>query len=234
MILGGRARRVVTRAVAVGAAVIFAAVPFITGSIAAAVSSVLVLAVGSLVIVGWWRPWMMVALVTGLLAVLLSTMLLGATYSPERTGSASFVEERLSETRVGALARRHRPHDPPPAHRGGHRQVLRREPGRRGRSRYPPCPPGIPRDRRGDGRRRWSPARVPGRCGRRSAQGSAAGSAATIAAVGVIVLGIHACIDYVLHFPIVPITAAALAGAAAAEGRSARTTEYRRNPSPME
>jgi O-antigen ligase len=37
--------------------------------------------------------------------------------------------------------------------------------------------------------------------------------ASIIAASSVAALGIHACVDYVLHFPLVPITAAVLAGA---------------------
>jgi len=38
-------------------------------------------------------------------------------------------------------------------------------------------------------------------------------------AVALAVLGIHACVDYVMHFPAIPVTTAALVGAATAAGR---------------
>jgi O-antigen ligase len=46
------------------------------------------------------------------------------------------------------------------------------------------------------------------------------GIRATLAAAGVTALGIHASVDYILHFPLIPITCAVLAGAASAGARA--------------
>ena len=49
-----------------------------------------------------------------------------------------------------------------------------------------------------------------------------------LGALALVALGIHACVDYILHFPAVPITAAALVGAAMADpGRSGAFMEAR-------
>ena len=88
------------RAAAIAAVAFFAAVPFVIGSVGAAVSSVAVLAVGSLVILGWWRGWGTAALLGGTLAVLLGTVALGASYVPRQTASSGIVEEGLTETRL--------------------------------------------------------------------------------------------------------------------------------------
>ncbi len=61
----------------------------------------------------------------------------------------------------------------------------------------------------------------------------AAGPDATLAAAGVAALGIHACVDYVLHFPIIPITSAVLA----VQRRRARERDRHRrrvDPNPLE
>jgi O-antigen ligase len=47
----------------------------------------------------------------------------------------------------------------------------------------------------------------------------ALGLSAVLGAVALASLGIHACVDYVLHFPAVPLTTATLVGAAGAEQR---------------
>ena len=44
------------------------------------------------------------------------------------------------------------------------------------------------------------------------------GPVGVIVAAGVAALGIHACVDYVLHFPLVPVVSAILAGAASSHG----------------
>jgi O-antigen ligase len=50
------------------------------------------------------------------------------------------------------------------------------------------------------------------------------GRGASLAAASLTAVGIHACVDYVLHFPILPMMAAALVGAAVGAGsRSVRT-----------
>jgi hypothetical protein len=57
-----------------------------------------------------------------------------------------------------------------------------------------------------------------------------------LGAVALVALGIHASIDYILHFPAVPITAAALVGAAMATPRGQRTLAQKsgRQPSNRE
>jgi O-antigen ligase len=228
MILGSTSTSWVTRAMAAGAAVIFAAVPFVTGSTAAAASALAVLVIGSLAIIGWWRSWMVIALVAGLLAILLATMLLGASYAPRREASAGFVEESLTETRFALW------HDA--------LELTSRHPGTGvGVGRFAVASPvaAADPDRRHAHQEYLEMAAETGVIGglllvalvswavvRTGLRG---GIGATLAAAGVTVLGIHACVDYILHFPIVPITSAVLAGAVTAEGRSA--TSDRDDPS---
>jgi O-antigen ligase len=212
--------------------VIFAAMPFIAGSTAAAVSALVVLVIGSLAILGWWRSWMVIALVAGLLAVLLGTILLGASYSPRRAGSGGFVEESLTETRF-ALWR-------------DALELTSRHPGTGvGVGRFSVASPvaAADPDRRHAHQEYLEMAAETGVIGglllaamiawaviRTGLRG---GIAATLAGAGVVVLGIHACVDYILHFPIVPITSAVLAGAVTAEGRPHPTEKVTR-PFPTE
>ena len=220
MVLGTTSASRVTRVVAAAAAVLFAAVPFIAGSTAAAVSALAVLVIGSLAIIGWWRSWMIVALVAGLLAVLLGTILLGASYAPRPEGSPGFVEESLSETRFALW------HDA--------LELTSRHPGTGvGVGRFSVASPvaAADPDRRHAHQEYLEMAAETGVVGGLLlvalvvwavlSTGLRGGIGATLAAAGVTLLGIHACIDYVLHFPIIPITSAVLAGAVTAEGRSA-------------
>jgi O-antigen ligase len=46
-----------------------------------------------------------------------------------------------------------------------------------------------------------------------------------LGAVALAAVGVHACVDYILHFPVVPLTAAALVGAAGAS-QNARRSEH--------
>jgi hypothetical protein len=48
-----------------------------------------------------------------------------------------------------------------------------------------------------------------------------------LGAVGLAALGIHASMDYILHFPAVPLTAAALVGAAGAARRIDSSSDTR-------
>lgn len=233
MILGTTSTSMVARVVAVAAAVMFAAVPFITGSTAAAVSALAVLLIGSLAILGWWRSWMVIALVAVLLAVLLGTILLGASYAPRRTGSVGFIEESLTETRFALW------HDA--------LDLTRRHPSTGvGIGRFSEASPvaAADPDRRHAHQEYLEIAAETGVVGglllvalvmwALMRTGLRGGIGATLAAAAVTVLGIHACVDYILHFPIVPITSAMLAGAVTAEGRSAESEGTTTRPFPTE
>lgn len=51
-----------------------------------------------------------------------------------------------------------------------------------------------------------------------------------LGAVALVVLGVHACLDYVLHFAAVPIAAAALVGTGVGRGRKGRNAERHARP----
>ncbi len=206
------------RAAAIAAVALFAAVPFVIGSVGAAVSSIVVLAVGSLVILGWWRGWGTAALLGGMLAVLLGTVALGASYVPQQATSSGIVEEGFTETRLAlwhdalAIAIAHPLIGVGPGRFIEVSQVASADP-----------------DTRHAHQEYLEMAAETGfvgglllvmlvgwamiRTGRRG------DSIAALAASAVAALAIHASVDYVMHFPIIPITTAVLVGAATASRR---------------
>ena len=214
----GHEQIVVVRGLAAVASLTFMAVPFITGSSAAGVSSLLVLIVGSLVFLGWWRPWMLAAIVAGLLAVLLGTMLLGASYST-RPEDRPACRGGLTETRLALW------HDA--IDLTVHHPVTGVGAGRFAEA--SPVAAADP-DRRHAHQEYLETAAESGVLGGlllvclvvwvTVRTGIGGGIRATIAAAAVAALGIHASVDYILHFPSIPTTSAGLAGAASAEGRA--------------
>ena len=220
------------RAVAIAAVAFFAAVPFVIGSVGAAVSSVVVLAVGSLVILGWWRGWGTAALLGGTLAVLLGTVALGASYVPQQAAPAGIVEEGLTETRLalwhdalaitiahpltgvgpGRFIEVSQVASADPDTRHAHQEYLEMaaETGFVGGSLLVILVG-------------WAMIRT----GRRG------DSIAALAASAVAALAIHASVDYVMHFPIIPITTAVLVGAATASERTRSPSSLGR-PEPAE
>jgi O-antigen ligase len=169
---------------------------------------------------------MVIALVAGLLTILLATILLGASYAPRPAGSAGFVEESLTETRFALW------HDA--------LELTSRHPGTGvgiGRFAEASSVAAADPDRRHAHQEYLEIAAETGVVGGLLLvalvgwalihTGLRGGIGATLAAAGVTVLGLHACVDYILHFPIVPITSAVLAGAVTAEGRPAATVRSR-------
>jgi len=220
------------RAAAIAAVALFAAVPFVIGSVGAAVSAIAVLAVGSLVILGWWRRWGTVALLGGTLAVVLGTVALGASYVPRQAASSGIVEEGLTETRLAlwhdalAIAIAHPLTGVGPGRFIEVSQVASADP-----------------DTRHAHQEYLEMAAETGfvgglllvmlvgwamiRTGRRGE------SIAALAASAVAALAIHASVDYIMHFPIIPIMAAVLVGAATASERT-RSPSSKGRPEPAE
>ncbi len=64
------------------------------------------------------------------------------------------------------------------------------------------------------------------------------GPVGAIVAAGVAALGIHACVDYVLHFPLVPVASAILVGAASfhdpRNGSTSKESDDSTSPTPIE
>jgi O-antigen ligase len=221
-ILAGAVMRTPARVSAGAAAALFAVVPFVTGSAAAALTSVVVLIVAAIAIGGAWRPWMTLGLVTAELTVLVTTVVLGATYTPHADEPLGLVAEVLTPTRlalwrdaveltathplagvgVGRFAEASPVAAAEPDVRHAHEEYLELT-----------AETGI-----GGGLLLvtlvvWTTIRAGARRG-----------GGAIAAAGVAALGIHASVDYVLQFPLVPITAALLAGAGTTIGLRAWTS----------
>jgi len=210
------ARRLELRVVGVVAMVSFALVPVLSRSMAAGVLAALILCLGIAVLAGVGVRWTIPVSAVGLVLALLTTIALGATsgdaYSARRSGSV--LAQGLSQRRLllwhDALAII------------GHHPLTGI-----GIGRFSVESPTA----RDDMDARWAhqeflqvgaEAGVVGFILLVSAFAwafrrlwiSDLATASAVAAAAVAALGIHACIDYVLHFPVIPIVTAALVGSA--------------------
>ncbi|MGQ0669638.1 MAG: O-antigen ligase family protein, partial [Actinomycetota bacterium] len=217
LMLAAASRRTEARVLGGGAAAAFAAVPFVRGSLAAA-ALVVVLPIMGLVCIWLGGPRLGVAACAALfLLVLVGTVILGARYAPGRPGGTldRLVDATLSQRRVALW------HDA--------LVIMVEHPTGVGPGRFAVASPTA----RADVDARWAHNGF-------LQQGAEAGPVGftlivllflwafarlwmspapdvvtVLGAAALAALGIHACIDYVLHFPAVPIVTAALVGAAA-------------------
>jgi O-antigen ligase len=202
------------RAVAATVAALLAGSLVIIGSMAAVALAAAVGIVGVVALVGHRRIASTTVLAAGFLACLVATVVLGATYTPRSgDGAIPSVASSSNEMRLalwhdalslmvehpiigigpGRFAEESQVAASDPDTRQGHQEFLQvgAESGVVGGLLLAAvCV--------------WAIARA----------GPDQGPVGVIVAAGVAALGIHACVDYVLHFPLVPVTSAILAGAA--------------------